>query len=76
MPVSGGLRFTRLSGAYNGTCGIVMDGSVYCWWDDGASTLGNGETDDRRVPFPMLGGQRFLLYEPGTVSLMGLGARP
>ena len=55
---------------------IATDLGVYCWGLRRSSGLGNGELDHQALPVAMTGGFRFLLYEPGTVNLMGLRARP
>ncbi len=70
--VPGGRKYTKLAISVSNACGIVTDGSIYCWGSVNQSALGDGQRDDRRSPVAMTGGKRFLLYEPGTASLMGL----
>jgi alpha-tubulin suppressor-like RCC1 family protein len=44
LPVSGGLSFTSLqtAGAGNFSCGMVIDGSVYCWGSNVHGQRGDG----------------------------------
>ncbi|MBD0319109.1 MAG: Ig-like domain-containing protein, partial [Gemmatimonadetes bacterium] len=42
VPVGSGLRFTELSVGADRTCGVVSDGSVYCWGGGYAVTYDTG----------------------------------
>ena len=74
MPVlvPGGRKYLKLAVGNGNACGIVVGGTIYCWGSRRESALGDGERDDRLSPFPMAGSPRFLLYEPGTASLMAV----
>jgi alpha-tubulin suppressor-like RCC1 family protein len=55
--VDGGLRFDAVSVGVVGShaCGVTVDGVAYCWGDNRAAQLGDGTTEDRRVPVPVSG---------------------
>jgi alpha-tubulin suppressor-like RCC1 family protein len=40
--VTGGKSFTQIVAGANHTCGLLADGSVWCWGSDGAGQLGRG----------------------------------
>lgn len=48
--VSGGLRFREISAGTLHTCGVAVDGSVYCWGDGDNGKLGLGASADVLVP--------------------------
>jgi alpha-tubulin suppressor-like RCC1 family protein len=49
-PVSGGLKFIALSAGGAHTCGVTLDGSIYCWGANASGQLGDGSTTDRGAP--------------------------
>ncbi|HKV71809.1 MAG TPA: hypothetical protein VJN62_11205 [Gemmatimonadales bacterium] len=42
QPVVGGLHFTQITGGSLVTCGLVLDGTAYCWGFNGQGALGLG----------------------------------
>lgn len=51
VPVQGDLRFTRLAAGDDNTCGLVVDGSIYCWGQNGDGHLGT--TPDAYTTTPL-----------------------
>jgi alpha-tubulin suppressor-like RCC1 family protein len=50
QPVAGGLTFLSLrAGAYH-VCGLVADGSAYCWGNNDLGQLGDGSTRPSTKP--------------------------
>jgi hypothetical protein len=49
-PVTGGLRFTTLSAAYQFTCGVTTAQALVCWGYNEVGQLGAGDAADRHVP--------------------------
>ncbi|HET7251693.1 MAG TPA: hypothetical protein VFI79_17750 [Gemmatimonadales bacterium] len=48
--VNGGLRFVSLSAGAAYTCGLTLDGSIYCWGANARGQLGDGTQTDRAAP--------------------------
>lgn len=46
---------TQLDGGVGHSVGVVSDGSVWAWGDNGRGQLGDGTTDDSTVPVPVTG---------------------
>ena len=68
VPVSGGHRFQSISaGAYH-TCGVVSDGTAYCWGGNRVGELGNGTTTSGPTPVRVGGGLRFAMVSAGRGS--------
>ena len=44
VPVSGGLRFTTLTGGRSYACGAITDGTIYCWGANSVGQIGQGST--------------------------------
>jgi alpha-tubulin suppressor-like RCC1 family protein len=49
-PVSGGLKFASITAGEAHTCGVTLDGSIYCWGANASGQLGDGSTTDRGAP--------------------------
>jgi hypothetical protein len=54
-PVSGGLRFSRISAHNWISCGITTAGATYCWGSNGFAGLGDGTTTNRSSPTEVIG---------------------
>jgi alpha-tubulin suppressor-like RCC1 family protein len=61
--VKGGIRFRVVSAGSFTTCGITPDNVAYCWGYGGA--VGDGTTEDRRLPVPVVGGRSFRQIDVG-----------
>jgi len=53
--VSGGLTFTSLAAGNAHTCGLVANGTLYCWGHNFSGELGLGHNTDRLVPGAITG---------------------
>ena len=61
------LSFYQVSGGGLHTCGLTLDGRLYCWGDNGFGELGDGTTTDRLKPVAVAGGLRFRQVSAGRV---------
>lgn len=59
LPVSGGLRFSKLAAAETHTCGVSTDGATYCWGSNRFGELGDLTTVARFAPVRVRGGIDF-----------------
>jgi len=66
------MRFTSISARYGETCGVIADGSAYCWGDNGYGQLGDGTTISRSTPAAVSGGLRFSVVRAGGGFACGL----
>ena len=57
VAVTGGLTFSAIAAMSVGesTCGVSMNGAVYCWGKNGLGQLGNGTTANSDVPVKVAG---------------------
>jgi hypothetical protein len=56
-PVAGGIRFNVLSAGEHHTCGISVDGLLYCWGCNGMLQGGHALPMDFPVPVALIGGE-------------------
>jgi alpha-tubulin suppressor-like RCC1 family protein len=50
VPVAGSVRFRGITARAYTTCGLGLDGQVYCWGQNVTGVLGDGTTGARSVP--------------------------
>lgn len=72
--VRGGLTFTAIAAGLGHSCGLVADGSAYCWGHGSGGRLGNDSSDDSMVPVLVAGGHRFKAIAAGWQFSCGLTA--
>ncbi len=74
VPVFGGLTFTSVSAGHAHACGLVSDGTAYCWGANGVGQLGSppqvcmigfNTPVCSLVPVPVSGGFKFKAIEAG-----------
>jgi alpha-tubulin suppressor-like RCC1 family protein len=54
------------------TCGLVVDGTAYCWGGDGFGTLGSGSFEGSLEPREVVGGYQWARIAAGAVHACGL----
>jgi alpha-tubulin suppressor-like RCC1 family protein len=73
LRVSGGLVFRSVSaGTFFSTCGVTLDGRVYCWGMNGNGQLGTGNTEGSATPVPVAGNLRFSSVDVGSAHACGI----
>jgi alpha-tubulin suppressor-like RCC1 family protein len=74
MPVlvNGGLAFTSIAAGAETSCGLVADGSAYCWGHGLDGLLGSGDNTDRAEPFPVFGALKFQAVSAGGTHACGI----
>jgi alpha-tubulin suppressor-like RCC1 family protein len=65
VAVAGGLRFASLSAGGFHTCGVSMDGRVFCWGLNHLGQLGSGTAVSSAVPVEVAGGGRYSRVSAG-----------
>jgi alpha-tubulin suppressor-like RCC1 family protein len=63
--VATNLRFTQLSVGSSHACGLVSDGSVYCWGANDRGALGDGTFVERSAPTPVNTALKFIQISAG-----------
>ena len=63
--VASEVTFTYLS-AGNHTCGVTVDGTLFCWGWNVVGQLGDGTVETRLVPTPVAGDVRFTSVSVGS----------
>lgn len=58
-PVAGGHSFTAIGAGYQFSCGLTVNGGIYCWGQGTRGKLGNGMEDNQASPVPILGVERY-----------------
>lgn len=70
---TGTMGWTFLGAGDEGTCGVKLDGSGYCWGSDATLQVGNGATTGNQlVPAALSGGGTWLSVNAGFESACGL----
>jgi alpha-tubulin suppressor-like RCC1 family protein len=69
--VSGGLRFDRVDGGGDHTCGLTLDNLAYCWGGNIKGQLGDGTRQKHTVPVAVAGGLRFRQVSAGGAHTCG-----
>lgn len=70
--VLGDHAFTSISAGASHTCGLVADGTAYCWGLGANGATGTGTTDDTWIPTPVATALRFKALATGLQSTCGL----
>ena len=68
-PVHIGLTFKTLAAGFGQTCGLLADGTAYCWGDPLLGSLGNGSQGSSipvTAPVPVSGGHHFRTISTGV----------
>jgi alpha-tubulin suppressor-like RCC1 family protein len=72
VAVSGGLTFAELAAGGAHTCGLVSDGTAYCWGNNGAGQLGDNTYTHRSSPVPVVTELKFVSLDAGAQHTCGL----
>ncbi|KAI3432288.1 hypothetical protein D9Q98_003848 [Chlorella vulgaris] len=59
VAVSGGLTFSHIAAGTSYSCGVLVNGSAFCWGTGGGGQLGNGLFGSSLTPTPVLGDYTF-----------------
>jgi alpha-tubulin suppressor-like RCC1 family protein len=70
--VTGGLKFTALALGRTHTCGLIADGSAYCWGGNTQGQLGDGTVDERLAPVKAAGALKFAWLTAGDSQTCGV----
>ncbi|HEX7937938.1 MAG TPA: hypothetical protein VF483_03035, partial [Gemmatimonadaceae bacterium] len=57
--VSGSLSFATITLGSRYACGLLSDGTAYCWGENATGQLGDGTTTQRQAPTLVAGGLKF-----------------
>jgi alpha-tubulin suppressor-like RCC1 family protein len=74
LPVSGGLRFTRIATGFWSACGLTSTGTAYCWGDNSHGQLGDGTLNRASAPVPVKSDLRFTHISAGPVRTCAIAA--
>lgn len=71
-----GVTFTAVDAARTHTCGLAVDGRLYCWGDNSLGQLGTGDQESTAVPTPVAApnGVSFVKVSLGTSYTCALSA--
>jgi len=72
IAVSTALAFTTLTAGRHYTCGLVADGSAYCWGANNQGQLGDGSTTPRYTPTAVALGLKFSKIAAGRETTCGI----
>lgn len=65
VAVRGGLKFRQISAGALHTCGLALDGRVYCWGDNLRGALGDPAARETSAPIPILSNDAFTAIAAG-----------
>lgn len=71
--VQGNLSFTQLSAGGSHTCGLIADGTAYCWGDNDYGQLGNNTQTDSSTPSQVFGSVKFSHIDAGGNHTCAVG---
>ena len=57
--VSNGIKYSRVAAGYEHSCGLGLNGGVFCWGNGSQGQLGNGSLGSSSTPVAVLGGLMF-----------------
>ena len=72
--VAGGQKFTLIALGRTSTCGLIADGSAYCWGSNTAGQLGDGTVDERLAPVRAAPALKFASLTAGDSQSCGVTA--
>lgn len=76
IPVTGGLKFAKISAGQWATCGVTTGAQGYCWGYNGYGQLGSQSTpltaDPNPTPLPVSGGLSFSTIVTGYYHTCGI----
>lgn len=67
-------RFQQVVAGGVHSCGVLTDGSVYCWGNNDYGQLGDGSRSTRVYPVPVAGSLQFTMLAAGAGHTCGLSA--
>ena len=70
--VSGGFKFTAVTTGAGHSCGLAIDGSVYCWGNNSLGQFGNGNTSSSTSPTSAAPGLLFKQISAGDSFTCGI----
>jgi hypothetical protein len=69
LPAAGALTLRSLEPGSWHTCGLALEGTVYCWGRNANGLVGDGATTDRLTPVPVASDRRYAdLYGGSTYA--------
>lgn len=71
--VQGNLTFTQLTTGGSHTCGLIADGTAYCWGDNDYGQLGNNTQMDSPTPAQVMGSVKFSHIDAGGNHTCAVG---
>lgn len=72
FPVSGGLKFLKISAGGRHTCGIATNNRIYCWGDNLRGELGEPSVRSSLAPVPVVSTDAFIEVVTGGEHSCGL----